>query len=180
MSSHDIHNDCAMLVSMTLAIKQLQQLKDSSRGFGELMALYDDNYVRFKQLVTELDELEGESRSIRFDDITLHLQILQRSRYTTTVLLTYLLDLGDEDISRTPDLKIRIYHDANQAEVLSCCRNDPDTFDWLEKSACQSNMQWRWRMNQFLRKWLTHCLKHGHGFPQENTGIKWSDLLKST
>ena len=169
-----------MLILMTIAIKQLQRLKDSTRGFGELMTLYDDNYVRFKQLVTQLDELEGESRSIRFDDVTLHLQVLQRSRYTTTVLLTYILDLGDETVTRTPDLKIRIYHDANQAEVLSCCRNDPDTFNWLEKSACQSNMQWRWRMNQFLRKWLTHCLKHGHGFPQENSGIKWSDLLKST
>lgn len=169
-----------MLILMTIAIKQLQRLKDSTRGFGELMRLYDDNYVRFKQLVTQLDELEGESRSIRFDDVTLHLQILQRSRYTTTVLLTYILDLGDEKVTRTPDLKIRIYHDAHQAEVLSCCRNDPDTFDWLEKSACQSNMQWRWRMNQFLHKWLTHCLKHGHGFPQENSGIKWSDLLKST
>jgi uncharacterized protein YqiB (DUF1249 family) len=169
-----------MLILMTIAIKQLQRLKDSTRGFGELMRLYDDNYVRFKQLVTQLDELEGESRSIRFDDVTLHLQILQRSRYTTTVLLTYILDLGDEKVTRTPDLKIRIYHDAHQAEVLSCCRNDPDTFDWLEKSASQSNMQWRWRMNQFLHKWLTHCLKHGHGFPQENSGIKWSDLLKST
>ena len=169
-----------MLILMTIAIKQLQRLKDSTRGFGELMRLYDDNYIRFKQLVTQLDELEGESRSIRFDDVTLHLQILQRSRYTTTVLLTYILDLGDANVTRTPDLKIRIYHDAQQAEVLSCCRNDPDTFDWLEKSASQSNMQWRWRMNQFLHKWLTHCLKHGHGFPQENSGIKWSDLLKST
>lgn len=167
-----------MLNPMAIAIKQLQQLKDSSRGFGELMALYEDNYVRFRQLVKQLDELEGESRSIRFNDVTLHLQILQRSRYTTTVLLTYLLDLGVDEIGRTPDLKIRIYHDAHQAEVMSCCRHDPDTFAWLEKSACQSTMQWRWRMNQFLHKWLNHCLKFGHGFPQEKSGNNWSDLLK--
>jgi len=165
---------------MSIAIKQLQQLKDSTRGFGELMSLYDDNYIRFKQLVKQLDELEGESRSIRFDDVTLHLQILQRSRYTTTVLLTYLLNVDDGQPIRTPDLKIRIYHDAHQAEVMSCCRNDPDTFHWLEKSACQSTMQWRWRMNQFLQKWLNHCLKYGHGFPQEKSGINWSNLLKST
>ena len=165
---------------MSIAIKPLQQLKDSTRGFGELMALYDDNYIRFKQLVSQLDELEGESRSIKFADITLHLQILQRSRYTTTVLLTYMLDLGNEEITRTPDLKIRLYHDAHQAEVMSCCRNDPDTFEWLEKSACKSTLQWRWRMNRFLHKWLNHCLKIGHGFPQENSGINWSTLLKST
>ncbi|MCW8962376.1 MAG: DUF1249 domain-containing protein [Gammaproteobacteria bacterium] len=165
---------------MSIAIKQLQQIKDSSRGFGELMSLYEDNYVRFRQLVQQLDELEGESRSIRFDDVTLHLQIIQRSRYTTTVLLTYLLNVDKGQVIRTPDLKIRIYHDAHQAEVMSCCRNDPDTFQWLEKSACQSTMQWRWRMNQFLHKWLNHCLKFGHGFPQEKPGINWSNLLNST
>ena len=169
-----------MLALMSIAIKQLQQLKDSTRGFAELMSLYDDNYVRFNQLVKQLDDLEGESRSVRFNDVTLHLQVLERSRYTTTVLLTYLLVNDDQDIVRTPDLKVRIYHDAHQAEVLSCCRNDPDTFHWLEKSACQSTLQWRWRMNQFLHKWLNYCLKFGHGFPQEKSGISWSELMKST
>jgi uncharacterized protein YqiB (DUF1249 family) len=179
MSSHDNQFPCAMLGSMSIAIQQLQQLKDSAIGFGELMSLYDDNYIRFKQLVSQLDDMEGESRSIRFNDITLHLQILQRSRYTTTVLMTYLLQVEDGQTIRTPDMTIRIYHDALQAEVLSCCRNDPETFQWLEKSSCQSTMQWRWRMNRFLHKWLNYCLKFGHGFPQENSGIAWPELLES-
>jgi uncharacterized protein YqiB (DUF1249 family) len=167
-----------MLALMSLAIKQLQGIKDASRGFGELMQLYEDNYVRFRHLVRGMEQIEGESRSMRFGDVDLHIQILQRSRYTTTVQLTYLFKI-DHQITRSPDLKIRIYHDAHQAEVMSCCRNDPQTFHWLEKSACQSTMQWRWRMNRFFHKWLNYCLKTGHGFPQEKSGINWSDLVKS-
>jgi uncharacterized protein YqiB (DUF1249 family) len=163
---------------MSIAIRQLQGIKDSTKGFGGLMHLYEANYVRFLQLVSGMEQIEGESRSIRYDDVTLHIQILQRSRYTTTVQLTYLFAI-DNQITRSPDLKVRIYHDARQAEVMSCCRNDPETFDWLEKSSCQSTMQWRWRMNRFFHKWLNYCLKSGHGFPQQCSGIKWSDLLKS-
>ena len=167
-----------MLAPMSLSLKQLQEVKDSTRGFGELMQLYEDNYVRFRQLVRGMDEIEGESRSIRFGDVTLHIQILQRSRYTTTTQLTYLFTI-DNQVTRSPDLKIRIYHDAQQAEVMSCCRNDPETFDWLEKSACLTTMQWRWRMNRFFHKWLNYCLRTGHGFPQGNSGIHWGDLVKS-
>jgi uncharacterized protein YqiB (DUF1249 family) len=167
-----------MLALMASAIQQLQGIKDSTRGFGELMQLYEDNYVRFHQLVSGMDQIEGESRSIRFDEVTLHIQILQRSPYTTTIQLTYLFTINDQ-ITRSPDLKVRVYHDARQAEVMSCCRNDPHTFDWLERSACRTTMQWRWRMNRFFHKWLNYCLKTGHGFPQENSGIKWSDLLES-
>jgi uncharacterized protein YqiB (DUF1249 family) len=163
---------------MALAIKQLQALKDSTRGFGELMQLYEDNYVRFRKLVSGIEHIEGESRSIRYDDVTLHIQILERCRYTTTLQLTYLFTI-DNQTTRSPDLRVRIYHDARQAEVMSCCQNDPHTFDWLEKSACQSTMQWRWRINWFLHKWLNYCLRSGHGFPQEKSGINWSDWVKS-
>ena len=164
---------------MSLAIKELQRIKDATRGFGELMQLYEDNYVRLMQLVKSLAQLEGESQSIKFDDVTLHIQILERTRYTVTIQMTYLFQLEDQELTRSPDLKIRIYHDAHQAEVMSCCRNDPDTFAWLEKSACHSTLQWRWRANRFFYRWLNYCLACGHGFPQENSGIIWSDLLNS-
>lgn len=167
-----------MLTSMALAIKQLQAIKDSTRGFAELMQLYEDNYVRFRRLVSGIEQMEGESRSIKYDDVTLHIQILDRSRYTTTLQLTYIFTLDDR-VTRSPDLKVRIYHDALQAEVMSCCQNDPLTFDWLERSQCQTTMQWRWRINWFFHKWLNYCLKSGHGFPQEKSGINWSDLVKS-
>jgi len=163
---------------MSLALKELQSIKDSAKGFAGLMSLYEKNYVRFNQLVTNLDEMDKDSESFRAGDIALHLQILERCRYTTTVLLTYRMSTDGDEI-RTPDLKIRLYHDARQAEVMSCCRHDTDSFKWLERSVCRTTLQWRWRMNHFLYKWLNHCLKSGHHFSQYPHGISWHKLLKS-
>ena len=73
------------------------------------MQLYEDNYVRLMQLVKSLAQLEGESQSIKFDDVTLHIQILERTRYTVTIQMTYLFQLEGQELTRSPDLKIRIY-----------------------------------------------------------------------
>ncbi|TNF98491.1 MAG: DUF1249 domain-containing protein [Gammaproteobacteria bacterium] len=161
---------------MTLAINKLQQLKDSAKSFAGLMALYESNYIRFMQLVPQLDGLSEQACSVRSGDISLQLQVLERSRFTTTCHLTYLLDDGVKKI-KTPDLKIRIYHDARQAEVMCCNRQEKDAFGWLDRAACVSNLQWRWRLNRFLYKWLNYCLKQGHGFPQQNSGLSWKSLI---
>ena len=142
------------------------------------MSLYENNYIRFNQLVTNLNEITAHSQSLHHDGVTLHLQILERCPYTSTILLTYRLHDEAGEI-RTPDMKIRLYHDARQAEVLSCCRHDNHHFHWLDRSACQTTLQWRWRMNHFLYKWLNFCLKSGHHFPQRPKGISWPKLLKS-
>jgi uncharacterized protein YqiB (DUF1249 family) len=161
---------------MTAAIEKLQQLKDSAKSFAGLMALYEKNYIRFMQLVPQLEQLSEENCSLRTGDVSLHLHVLERSRFTTTCLLTYRLKDGEQEI-QTPDLRIRIYHDARQAEVMCCNRQDKDGYDWLDREACISTMQWRWRMNLFLYKWLNYCLKQGHGFPQQTSRISWKTLL---
>ena len=51
----------------------------------------------------------------------MHLRLHERSRYTTTLTLTYLFDEGGMAVS-DPDLQIRIYHDARLAEVQACAR----------------------------------------------------------
>lgn len=163
---------------MTIAIHELQRIKDSAKGFAELMALYEKNYIRFNQLVRNIDHIEGENHSIKSGNTTLYLELLERCRYTTTVLLTYRMELPEGKLE-TPGMKVRIYHDARQAEVMSCCRDESSQFNWLNRSACGSTLQWRWRMNWFLYKWLNHCLKTGHTFPQQINGISWDNLLKS-
>lgn len=163
---------------MSTAIQALQNIKDSAISFAGLMSLYEQNYIRFNLLVNNLEDLKDNAQSIRAGEITLHLQLLEKCRYTTTVLLTYRIK-SDTDEIKTPDLKIRLYHDAQQAEVMSCCRHDPDAFEWLERRSCRTTVQWRWRMNQLLYKWLNHCLKMGHRFPQNQRGILWENLLES-
>lgn len=163
---------------MGVSILKLQQLKDSARGFRELMALYEQNYIRFCHLVDDIGSLESPVISARQQDIDLHMQVLERCRYTTTVLLTYRLVAGSGP-QVTPNLKIRLYHDARQAEVLACCNDDSESLAWMHRDACGSTIQWRWRMNYFLYRWLGYCLKMGHFFPQQRRGISWDGLFES-
>ncbi len=163
---------------MALSTKHFQGTKDQAKGFCSLMSLYEENYVRFNQLVCNLHDMGEHSWSRRIGDIDLYLRILERHKYTTMVLLTYRFQSREGQLS-TPDIKICLYHDARQAEALSCCHQDRKRYGWLDRSACHSNIQWRWRMNRFLFKWLNYCLKSGHGFPQQKTGIGWSELMRS-
>ena len=155
--------------------------RDSAADFYALMAIYEDNYVRFNRLAGDLrggGNVGVVSISRRARDIDLRLQVLERCKYTTTVSLTYRF-VGKHGALSAPDMKIRLYHDSRQAEVVSCCRLERRRYRWLRRSACRSTLQWRWRMNRFLFKWLNHCLKSGHGFPQEQAGAPWHDMLQN-
>ncbi len=61
------------------------------RGFVALMGLYESNYLRLAQLVGDLRALPACSVSRVEGDCTLVLNVCERARYTTELLLTYLL-----------------------------------------------------------------------------------------
>src|SRR5450755_475003 len=61
------------------------------RSFVALMGLYESNYIRFGWLAANLAELCGRHRSSVAADCDLVLNITERSTYTTTLNLTYLL-----------------------------------------------------------------------------------------
>ena len=159
--------------------------KDTAADFRALMALYEDNYIRFRQLAGGLDGIGEQSVSRRLREVDLCLRVLERCRYTTTVLLTYrfqgggLSETGKAGEKRfsAPDMKIKLYHDSKQAEVLSCHPGDAGRFRWLRRSSCRSTVQWRWRTNRFLFKWLNYCLKSGHGFPRQGAGTRWTGMM---
>ena len=88
------------------------------RSFVGLMALYESNYLRLLQLVPELDRLDGCYRSRVAGDCDLHVEILERSRYTVTLSLTYHFETDDGRLA-DPDIKVRAYLDGRLAEAMS-------------------------------------------------------------
>ena len=117
-------------------------------SFAALMELYENNYIYLRRLVPQLDGERDAQVSIVDRGPALHLEVVERCPYTTSLLLTHRFPRahGDEAL---PDLQVRIYHDARVAEVL----NAPGT------------LAWRWAANRFLNRWLRYCLGEGHGFP---------------
>ena len=132
------------------------------RGYVSLMDLYENNFLRFRKLVSDLDAIGGEALSHVPGCMDVHISIIERSRYTTTLRMTYHFQDG-ESILAEPDLRIRVYHDASLVEVVGGhLKHGRQRLDHLPATA----LKLKWRLNRFLYRWLGYCLYLGHEFVQ--------------
>ena len=130
------------------------------RGYVSLMDLHENNYLRFKRLVADLDAISDHAISVVPGHMDLHLQIIERSKFTTTVRMTYHF-LDNQMLIAEPDLKLRIYHDASLVEVLAGhLKHGRQRLDHLPATA----LKLKWRLNRFLYRWLGYCLHLGYEF----------------
>ena len=88
------------------------------RSFVGLMALYESNYLRLLRLIPEVDRLDGCFRSRVAGDCDLHVEVLERCRYTVTLSLTYRFET-DEGLLADPDMMVRVYLDGRLAEAMA-------------------------------------------------------------
>jgi len=131
----------------------------AQRNLPGLMALYEENYIRLRNLVPRPDAIPDHAVSRVHGCIDLHVNVLERSRYTTTLQLTYVF-AGAEGERREPDLRIRIHHDARTAEAMNV--HLPRGRYRFE---ARRTLRRSWERNRFLHKWLGYCLRRGHHFP---------------
>jgi len=130
------------------------------QSFVSLMDMYEANYIRLRLFCGDIRQLPNESISTIIDGVPVLLKVLERSNHTTQLMLTYLFD--EED--KRPDLKIQIYHDSRQADVMSrnCRISGRDMRLW--ENEFDSMLVCRWRLNRFLHKWLSYLEYQGHSF----------------
>ncbi|AHE98446.1 DUF1249 domain-containing protein [Thioalkalivibrio paradoxus] len=154
-------------------------LHPGAGDFAALMELYENNYLRLRRLCPNLDSIESGQVSVVEGATDLHLAILERTPYTTLLRLTY--EFGsDGRTSRQPDLRIRLFHDARQAEVVGRhCRRRGEGDLWLDAAAGMPGLACRWRHNRFLFKWLGFCLVQGHRFDGSETATVTTGALDS-
>ena len=138
------------------------------RNFAGLMELYESNYIRLRNLVPDPDALAACTISRIPEALDLHLHIVERCKFTTTLNLTYLFH-DAEGVFPAPDLRVRIYHDAQVGEVLACGRRHGIRHAEYNRMQQHYTLDEKWHMNRFLQKWLGYCLRQGHRF---NPGAK--------
>jgi uncharacterized protein YqiB (DUF1249 family) len=131
------------------------------RSFVGLMALYESNYARLLGLIPELERLDGCFRSRVAGDCDLHVEILERSRYTVTLTLTYHFET-DEGLLIDPDMSVRAYLDGQLAEVLGIGRRQRHPALRRLVREHREELDRRWRRNMVLNKWLDYLAEHGH------------------
>jgi uncharacterized protein YqiB (DUF1249 family) len=131
------------------------------RSFVGLMALYESNYLRLLRLLPELERLDGCFSSRVAGECDLHLEILERSRYTVTLSLTYHLET-DDGLLVDPDITIRAYLDGGLAEAMAI--GDRQQNFALRKLVREyrCELDQRWQRNMVLNKWLEYLSDQGH------------------
>jgi len=132
-------------------------------SFTALMHLYESNYVRIHWLLDDLASLPPEQCSRPREDLPLYLEVLETSRYTTTLRLTYFFEEG-QGLVADPDLTVRVYHDAGLAEAMACRRQHLHAALKQFDTAPGEELGRRWARNSMLNKWLEYCYDHGHRF----------------
>jgi uncharacterized protein YqiB (DUF1249 family) len=134
-----------------------------ARDLSALMELYELNYIQLRQLVPDLDAIRNCTLSHAPDALTLLLDVRERSKYTTDLHLTY--QFRDESGEfPAPDILLRMYHDAQVAEVISRGRRRGKRGADYDRFHHQYSIDTKWQANRFLQKWLAYCLRQGHTF----------------
>ena len=148
---------------MLLDYQLVPQTIVKPKSFVGLMALYESNYLRLLQLIPELERLDGCFRSRVAGDCDLYLEILDRTRYTVTLSLTYFF-ASDEGAIADPDMTVRAYLDGQLAETLSLGTDQRHAE--LRRLVChrKPEVDARWQRNVVLNKWLEYLTDQGHLF----------------
>lgn len=148
-----------------------------ARDLPALMELYELNYILLRRMIPEPALLDHATVSSPDGALDLHLRILERAPYTTTLRLTYLFT-DAQGTFPAPDVLVRMYHDAQVAEVLTRGRRRGVRGAEYDRSRERYSLARKWEVNRFLHKWLGYCLRQGHAFsPGRNQFSKAAQLV---
>lgn len=135
-----------------------------ARSFAGLMNLYETSYLRLRRLLGDPSALDRHMVSSASADLPLHIEVLERAPYTTTLRMTYWFAAGGVPLA-DPDLVVRVYRDARLAEACSCAARPHHRALSAYARQGATEVERRWLMNVMLSKWLEYCLESGHRRP---------------
>ena len=133
-------------------------------SFSGLMLLYESNYLKFRGLTGDLSGDTSHWISRARGDRDLCLERTLAEPYTTTLCMTYWFRDSDGFEIKDPDMTIKIYQDACQAEAVSCQTGHSHRLLREIRSSHAGELDRRWQINMMLNKWLDYLLDSGHGF----------------
>ena len=123
----------------------------------------ESNYRKLLKLIPDLPNLDKTTVGRALKKPDLQLDILERSAHTLTVLLSHRFDHNRQD-PLSPEVKIRVYLDAQLAEVLRDCSRADVSKVFKNPGRSHEILDYKWRLNYFLEKWLDHCLQTDYQF----------------
>ena len=128
-----------------------------------LEQLCESNYQKLLKLIPGLLTFKETAIGFAPNNTSLHVAVIESTPYTMTVELNHCFNKNSDEFLE-PAVKIRIYLDAQLAEVLSDHVRASVAQIFKDPGPSREIMNYKWRLNYFLQKWLDHCLKKDYQF----------------
>lgn len=132
-----------------------------------LEQLCASNYRKLFRLIPDLLAYNAHAIGQTVNHSSLHLEVIDRSPYTLTIQLTYRFKKNLEELME-PAVRIRLYLDAKLAEVISDHARSAVPLVFKDPGLSLEIMNYKWRLNYFLQKWLDHCLNKNYQFKEQS------------
>lgn len=121
------------------------------------------NFQKLFCLIPDLCSFKKHATGDTKNKPTLYVKIIERSKHTLTVELSHRFNNNLENLME-PAIKIRIYLDAQLAEALRDYKRTDVSEAFKDPGQSVEIMNYKWRLNYFLQKWLDHCLQTNYEF----------------
>ncbi|MBT0585355.1 DUF1249 domain-containing protein [Alteromonas oceanisediminis] len=123
-----------------------------------ILAVCEANYAKLMRLLPDVDTERLEYVFSAGEKLRFRIRILDSARFTSTLEMRQVQSNSPAFLQ--PAMEVRLYHDANVAEVLTSQRVgalDP-SYEYPNRGMHQRNE--KQMVNRFLAEWLTFCLSH--------------------
>ena len=150
--------------SITLARRYPLNLQDS-------MAVCDANYIRLLKLLPVMGlhssrEIWLHAPGAEVAETPwqrIEMVVIDTQRYTTTLSIRLLADDAPQDHYRPPSMLVRLYHDADTAEVVRYQEQGGLHLCGQPGLRPQFSVDEKQQVNAFLGEWLALCMDRGLG-----------------
>jgi len=137
----------------------LQSSLDRRPNVGRLVELCEESYRYLHKLLPDLAHMQGRYRSTGDEHADLFLEVVEHTRYTSVIHLTYYFE-QERGMEPEPDVMLRVYHDAKQVEVIDLQQSRLPVHNLYEAPGLRN----KWQVNLFVSRWLAFCVLQGHRF----------------
>ncbi len=164
-------NPEAISVAVVLS-KQPEEMKIKAYtiDLSEQMAVCDANYIRLLKLLGNTRTLTRRMVSLPYpgekglsEQVCVCLEVLEEFKYTSTISIRQQLK-GNESLPdhyTSPEMIVRVYHDAKTAEVTSYQHHRYFKAIYPVPNQFMYQSDEKEQLNLFLSEWLTLCIEEG-------------------
>jgi len=127
------------------------------------MAECDANYVRLLRIFPDLRQKDEQriNLSLSGSDGVVVFEVLEKGRYTTLLKIEFSSDLSGLALAATPEMMVRVYHDARSAEVVSYQSQNRFHGVYEYPNTRMRQRDEKVQVNRLLSEFLSVCLAHG-------------------